>query len=571
MKWTLMSILVIIIFVLLSACYGVAEEDFDYRSDVQSFCNRISEINAEIYGYGADNGKKLFRTTKSVMVIFQTQKVPLDFSEADFEMSSVIYGPRGFSVLVCTEPSKAVEWLLQQDGVLYAEIDMDVSGCSGGDESGEVSLHSWAAATAGYEEYIRFAKRYGSGSCTVAVIDSGTFRHSLIIPKLRTGGHDYIDNDNDSTNDLNGHGTRVAGIIADCTQGLPVYIYPIRVLDADANGKTSNVICAILEATEAHVDIINLSLATFTHSELLENAVRDAISSGIVVVAAAGNYGCDADEVSPACMTDEGIIVVGSADENGTRSSFSNYGSSVDLYFYGRNISSCSRSNGYVEDSGTSMAAPHISALCAMMQLVHPSMSAGSMVSRMCGSSGSSLHIPEAAAMIPRDLGFFINSLTMRTGDTLLLPARALPDTSQETISFVSSDDTVVSIAEGLLTVNGAGSAEITVRCKGFEDSFISVTVRDGDAYDFILPPGLQTVEDEAFYGISTDKVTVPDGVRSIGDQAFDGGSVCFITLPASVDDIGENTFSNAVIFCAVDSMAQTYAIQHGLQYLAVQ
>ena len=123
---------------------------------------------------------------------------------------------------------------------------------------------------------------YGSGSCKIAIIDSGTYRHSLIGARLIVGGHDYIDNDDDSTNDLNGHGTRVAGIVADCTQGLPVYVYPIRVLDADANGKTSNVISAILEATNAHVNIINLSLATFTQSELLESAVRSAISSGIV-------------------------------------------------------------------------------------------------------------------------------------------------------------------------------------------------------------------------------------------------------------------------------------------------
>ncbi len=566
MKW--ISLIVIIGCLMIASVDAGAEETFDFRSDTHAFCNKIAELNYEIDKESKSSSK---RSASPAMVLFLTKEAPIDFSDAEFTPLSIVYGPKGFSVLVCTNPEAAVDWLLENRSVRHAEIDSEVSGCSDETASELISFQSWGADRAGFGEYNLFAKKYGSGSCTIAVIDSGTYPHSLIGSKLLAGGHDYIDNDNDSTNDLNGHGTRVAGIIADCTQGLSVYVYPIRVLDADANGKTSNVISAILEATEAHVGLINISLATFTQSEILESAVRSAISSGIVVVAAAGNYACDASEVSPACMTDAGIIVVGCANEDGSRSSFSNYGASVDLYFYGRNISSCSRSDGYVTDSGTSMAAPHISALCAMMKLIYPSVSASSMISRMIYTSDSSLHIPSAVAMVPQSTGFYINSLSMRVGNSLQFPTQALPVTSQETIHYKTSDDTVVSIVDGLITASSTGNALITVTCKGFEDSNIPITVHDGSSHIIYVPLGVRTIEDEAFYGVSVDKVCMSSEVTSIGNFAFDGGSIWTVTLPTSVEYIGENTFSNAVIICQEGSAAYAYAIEHQLQHLVTQ
>ena len=543
---------------------AAAEERYDYRTDTRSFCEKIAELNIDLES-SAVSGRKRAQPT---MVLFQTRTVPLDFTDAGFEPVCVVYGPRGFSVLICTNPGTAVSWLLQQDGVLYAEIDSEVSGCSEGETEPSVAFQSWGATAAGFGDYWSYAGNWGSGSCTVAVVDSGVYRHSLINPKIRSLGHDYIDNDNDPTNDLHGHGTRVAGIVADCTRELPVYIFPIRVLDADANGKTSNVISAVLEATDAHVNVINLSLSTFSQSELLESAIRSAISSGIIVVAAAGNYACDASEVTPACMTDAGIIVVGSAEADGSRSSFSNYGASVDLYFYGRSISSCSRSGGYVSDTGTSMAAPHISALCAMMKLVHPSLSAGNMVSRMICTYGNGINVLNAAAMVPQSLGFYLHSINLRTGESLQLPVSASPASSRETIQYLISDETLIEVSEGCLTAKGAGQTEITVHCAGFEDSLIHVTVSDGDSRMITLPSDLRMIEEAAFEGISADHVIIPSEVQAINDHAFDGGSIRFVTAPDSVSEIGDNSFSGAVILCREGSSVYEYAINHQLQYV---
>lgn len=559
---------VLVLLLLLCVCsVSIAEVPltFDYRNDTQSFCDKVAELNAEADIIALAKEPQGFQNT---LVLFQTTVVPLSFEEADFEPLSIVYGPRGFSVLLCTKPEAAMTWLLKQDGVLYAEIDSEVSGCSYENADTSISFQSWGAESAGFGDYINYAKNWGSGICTIAVIDSGVYQHDLINSKIRVLGHDYIDNDNDPTNDLNGHGTRVAGIVADCTRELPVYIYPIRVLDADASGKTSNVISAVLEATDARVTIINLSLSTFSQSELLESAIRSANSAGIIVVVAAGNYACDASEVTPACMPDSGVIVVGSAEADGSRSSFSNYGASVDLYFYGRNISCCSRTGGYVSDTGTSMAAPHISAICAMMKLMHPSISAEAIVSRINSTYSEKLYVLNATAMIPRSLGFDIHDVSLRVNDTLPLPVLAKPTTSQETIQYSVTDPNVITVADGVITAKAAGSAEVFVACKGFEDSVIPVTVYDGSSCIFQLPSGLLIIENGAFQGIYTDRIVIPEGMQSIGKQAFDGGKVWYISIPASVGTIEDNNFSGAVILCQSNSPAYEYVMENQLQYI---
>lgn len=566
MKRTLLTICMMICLLLCFHQYALAEDDFDYHIDSRMFGSKVAELNIEIAEHNQGISRRGERET---LILFQTSEIPLKFDDACFKPLCVVYGPEGFSVLVCrSNPEQAVQWLLSQKSVIYAEADSNVSGCSTESDPSAYAFHSWGAQSADFGMYETFAREHGNGTCSIAVIDSGVFPHSLIAPKLLLGGHDYIDNDNDPTNDLNGHGTRVAGIVADCTQELPVTIFPIRVLDEDANGKTSNVISAVLEAIDAQVDIINLSLSTFSQSELLESAIRSAISSGITVVAAAGNYACDAAEVTPGGMTEAGILVVGSVEANGSRSSFSNYGNSVDVYFYGRNIECCSRSGGYITDSGTSMAAPHISALCAMVKLTHPLIRPEEIASRIQSSSSEGICIPCASAMVPQSLGFQLRTVSLRVGESMHLPGMAIPESAQENIRYESSDSDKVEISGSVVRAKAQGQAEITVRCKGFADCVVSVNVNSGYGAGLNLPPGLTFIEEEAFYGIRTDYVTIPFGTQAIGSHAFDGGAIWFVTVPETVGDIGDNSFSGAVILCREDTPAHLFAQEHNLQYL---
>ncbi len=235
------------------------------------------------------------------------------------------------------------------------------------------SYNSWGASAMYADTANEALAATVSGSIYVAVIDTGISGHSFLSGK-RLAAYDYVDGDTDPS-DEHGHGTHVAGTVVDLTQALNVYVAAFRVLDEEGNGYTSDVINAIYDAADAGCDVINLSLGGDKTSEgytAYSNAVSYATSRGAVVVCAAGNDGLDTSDYLPACLTLSGCIVTASVNSSLNRSSFSNYGSSVDVAAPGSSISSCNYTGGYAYMSGTSMAAPHISAACAMIMLANP-------------------------------------------------------------------------------------------------------------------------------------------------------------------------------------------------------
>lgn len=257
----------------------------------------------------------------------------------------------------------------------------------------------------------------------VAVLDTGYVAH----PDLVTGmanGYDFI-SDPLSARDGNGrdpdpkdegdyapynlckdqanahtstwHGTSVAGIIgARGGNGMGIVgtadlarVQPVRVLGR-CGGRTSDIADAIIWAAGGHVDgvpdntypakIINMSLGTVsTCPAAYQRAIDIARSKGAIVVAAAGNGNTDASKYAPAnCM---GVITVGATTKAGTRASFSNYGTRVNISAPGEDILTLSMNSldrpdntkfSYDYESGTSMAAPHVSALLAQ-QLINGS------------------------------------------------------------------------------------------------------------------------------------------------------------------------------------------------------
>lgn len=560
------------VILILFAFSAYATEVFDFRNSLSSYYRKVAEINLDVTTdddavFGAKSVTDGNDYIQEV-ILFKISNGELNLDTAPFKIYSVVYGPSGFSILISDETEAAVTWLSEQKGVDYAETDSMVEACGQGDMAGQVAFHSYGAERMGYAEYIKYVQGWGTESVEVAVIDSGVCRHSLITPKICRLGYDYVDNDVDPTNDLNGHGTRVAGIVADSTQQLPVNIYPIRVLDANANGKLSNVVNAVLEAVEADVDVINLSLSTFVESESLQDAIRRAVANGITVVAAAGNYACDAGELTPAKMMDPGVIVVGSVDADGSRSSFSNYGASVDIYTYGRSIESCSRSGGYVTDTGTSMAAPHISALSAMLKLLYPSISPIEIETRIKAAGMGVYRIPYAPAMIPQDYGFALTNVVLWENDRMSLPAEAMPALSQENITYVSSNPSIADVSDGILYAYAAGTTKITAHCKGLADTGFSVMVNHWTGGDIVLPSSLRIIEERAFEGLNAAHIEIPSGVSTIEDGAFQDAHIGYIVVPDTVEIIGENAFGEAIIICSQDSPAALYAREHQLQYI---
>jgi subtilisin family serine protease len=170
--------------------------------------------------------------------------------------------------------------------------------------------------------------------------------------------------------DSNGHGTHVAGTVGGATYGVAkkVNLYAVRILGNSGSGSWSGVIAGIDWAVGHHTTrpaVGNMSIGGGLLTSL-NDAVRRAIADGIVMCVAAGNYNADASNYSPASTAE--AITVGATTSTDSRSSFSNYGSVVDIFAPGSSITSswCTGTTAINTVSGTSMATPHVAGTAAL-------------------------------------------------------------------------------------------------------------------------------------------------------------------------------------------------------------
>jgi thermitase len=241
-----------------------------------------------------------------------------------------------------------------------------------------------------------WARTIGSPSVTVAVIDSGVdLNHPDLVGRLRTDGRDFVDGDDDPS-DENGHGTNVAGIIAATLDngeggaGLApgVQILPVRVMNRRGAGSDRAIARGVRFAADQGAQVINLSLgATLTIdadsvSQQVTNAIRYAQEKGALVVVAAGN---DFLPLENAIVGDNpDVLVVAATDDGDRKAPFSNSGPWVGIAAPGVHILSTMPTyevfltsdavprderfqQNYDYMSGTSQATPFVSALAALL------------------------------------------------------------------------------------------------------------------------------------------------------------------------------------------------------------
>ncbi|EHI98818.1 Subtilisin [Clostridium sp. DL-VIII] len=216
----------------------------------------------------------------------------------------------------------------------------------------------------------------------VAVLDTGVdYTHPDLKDRvLKDKGYNFVDNDSETMDD-NGHGTHVSGIIAasanndigisGITGTLNVKIIPVKVLDEDGEGEVTNIVKGIKYAVDNGADIINLSFGTNAKSKAIEEAINYAKSKGVFVVAAAGNDGGSDDNSSPAS---DGAFAVAAMDYNYKTADFSDYGNCIEVSAPGEEILS-TVPGGYEAWDGTSMAAPIVSGIAAMVKAEDPKLS----------------------------------------------------------------------------------------------------------------------------------------------------------------------------------------------------
>jgi subtilisin family serine protease len=216
----------------------------------------------------------------------------------------------------------------------------------------------------------------GSG-VNAYVIDTGIRTSHTTFGGRASGAFTAI-NDGRGSNDCNGHGTHVAGTIGGSQYGIAksVRLFAVRVLSCSGSGSNSGVIAGVdyVTANAIRPAVANMSLGGGA-SSALDTAVSRSISAGITYAIAAGNSNANAGNFSPARVA--AAITVGSSTRTDARSSFSNFGSVVDIFAPGSSITSAwSTSNTATRTiSGTSMAAPHVAGVAARYLQSNPSAS----------------------------------------------------------------------------------------------------------------------------------------------------------------------------------------------------
>jgi subtilisin family serine protease len=174
--------------------------------------------------------------------------------------------------------------------------------------------------------------------------------------------------------DCNGHGTHVSGTIGGNTAGIArgVRLRACKVLNCAGAGTTYTVAQGLLYVLNhlGSENVINLSLGYGARDSAIEAIINDLLAARVVVVAAAGNDSTDACTHWPSAQV--GVVAVASSTSTDTRSSFSNFGSCVNLFAPGSYIQSAKLGGGYAIMSGTSMASPHVTGAIALIQQVYP-------------------------------------------------------------------------------------------------------------------------------------------------------------------------------------------------------
>jgi subtilisin family serine protease len=221
------------------------------------------------------------------------------------------------------------------------------------------------------------------------IIDTGIRRTHTQFGGRAVIGFDAVGG-GQNTNDCNGHGTHVAGTVGGSTYGVAksVTLVAVRVLSCSGSGSTSGVIAGVDWVTNNHVKpaVANMSLGGGI-STALDTAVRNSIAAGVTYAISAGNSNTNAANASPARVAE--AITVGATTSNDRRSSFSNFGSVVDIFAPGSGILSAWRTSDTATAtlSGTSMAAPHVAGVAARYLQVNPGASPATVRNAVVGDA----------------------------------------------------------------------------------------------------------------------------------------------------------------------------------------
>lgn len=290
----------------------------------------------------------------------------------------------------------AYDYYSNLNGVTEVYYDGVISADGSIETNATYTYKSWGASYVGYANYtnimLEMYDEQDLNQVVVAVLDSGIYKdHELFEGRILTEYATNFITDTGTTygyQDKNGHGTHVSGTIAEATLD-NVKILPVKILNAEGKGYVSGIVAGInyvLELRKSknlNIKVINMSVGvegSSTTNSKLSTVVKNAYNEGVASVVSAGNGDEDTGiriDVANACpanveeaITVAALVRVKSFPTGYTLSvdSYSNYGEYIDFAAPGTSITSAGISSptSYVSMSGTSMAAPHVTACVAL-------------------------------------------------------------------------------------------------------------------------------------------------------------------------------------------------------------
>jgi len=355
----------------------------------------------------------------------------------------------------------------------------------------------------------------GSSSVLVGVIDTGVdYNHPDLAANMWTNpgeipgngvdddGNGFIDDVHgwdfayDDNNPMDGHyhGTHCAGTIGgvgDNGQGVTgvcwtVKMVALKFLSDSGSGTTDDAIDAVYYATQIGCDLTSNSWGGGGFSQALKDAIDDADANGSLFVAAAGNSGSnnDASPHYPSSYESENIIAVAATDHNDALAGFSCYGlTSVDLGAPGVDTLSCMPGNQYGTLSGTSMATPHVSGVCALVKSLMPGASTATLKSQVL-SNVEPIPALNGKTVTGGRLNAFL-AVQALAGPYLAVTDRVLDDSAGD--------------GDGLLNPGESIGVDLTVRNVGSEPTFgVQAVLTTADPYLTITPPATRVLGDMA-------------------------------------------------------------------------
>ena len=360
------------------------------------------------------------RSSNRLILLFEGPGIDL----SAFPAATVIANQDNYLIiqfLTEEDAQRCLEWLVGNDSVLFVETD-DYNLSIDAQPSGMhtvtaepytspysgASYYSWGVEFLGLDRLAGWIMTQQTDPVVVAVLDTGSEpcaenQHRYL------DGYDMANPGAKGWTDNHGHGTHVAGTVIDCTWDLEVSVLPVRVFHPSGGAPDSYIVAGIQYAIQNGADVINMSLGGgcprsdpgVSCGSAIDYYVQAAADQNIVVVIAAGNgdeHG-NPENTNITCPAhiDSGIIVA-ACDKTGDLASFSNYGDSVDVCAPGVDVWSYYPGDQLAALDGTSMAAPHISSLAAMLKSYLPNRSAAQIekyITEYCVDKGNPAYYGE--------------------------------------------------------------------------------------------------------------------------------------------------------------------------------